>query len=287
VIMTVYAVTGASGQLGHLIVDGLLTAGVPAADIVAVVRTPAKVADLAARGVQVREGDYNRADSLTTAFAGVDVLMFVSASEAGSRVPQHTAVIAAAQQVGVGRIVYTSLLRADTSELVLAPEHKATEEMLIASGIPYTILRNSWYVENYTAQIAGFVERGEIVGAAGDGRVSAATRADYAAAAVAVLTTPGHENAVYELGGPSFTLAELAQAVSEGTGADVAYRNLTVPQLVAHLEAVGLPTGTATFVAALDEGHGRGDLETSDAELVRLIGRPATSLADAIQAAKP
>lgn len=285
--MTVYAVTGASGQLGHLIVEGLLTAGVPAGDIVAVVRTPAKVADLAARGVQVREGDYDRADSLATAFAGVDVLMFVSGSEAGSRLPQHEAVIAAAKQAGVRRIVYTSILRADTSGLPLAAEHKATEELLKASGIPYTILRNSWYTENYTAQIPGFVERGEIVGAAGDGRVSAATRADYAAAAVAVLTTPGHENKVYELGGPSFTLAELAQAVSDGTGTDVAYRNLTVPELVAHLEAAGLPTGTAGFVAALDEGQGRGDLEVSDAELVQLIGRPATSLADAIQAAKP
>lgn len=284
--MTVYAVTGASGQLGQLVVDGLLAAGVPAADIVAVVRTPANVADQAARGVQVREGDYDQPDSLPAALAGVDVLMFVSASEAGRRVPQHTAVVAAAQQAGVARIVYTSILRADTSQIALAAEHKATEELLIGSGIPYTSLRNSWYIENYTAQLPGFLARGEIVGAADEGRVSAATRADYAAAAVAVLTSPGHENAVYELGGPSFTLAELARTITEVTGVDVAYRNVTVPELVSGLESAGLPTATATFVASLDEATARGDLETSDAQLVALIGRPATPLAEAILAAK-
>jgi NAD(P)H dehydrogenase (quinone) len=284
--MTVYAVTGASGQLGQLVVDGLLDAGVPAVDIVAVVRTPTKVADLAARGVQVRAGDYDQPDSLPAALAGVDVLMFVSGSQAGVRVPQHAAVVKAAQQAGVGRIVYTSILRADTSQIALAAEHKATEEMLIGSGIPYTFLRNSWYIENYTAQLPAFLARGEIVGAADDGRVSAATRADYAAAAVTVLTTPGHENAVYELGGPAFTLAELARTISDVTGVDVVYRNVTVPELVAVLESAGLPSATATFVAALDEATARGDLETSDAELVALIGRPATPLAEAIQAAK-
>jgi NAD(P)H dehydrogenase (quinone) len=285
--MTRYGVTGASGSFGRHVVEGLLEAGVPASDIVAVVRTPGKVADLAARGVQVREGDYDRGDSLPPALAGVEVLMFVSGSQAGSRVPQHTHVIEAAQQAGVGRIVYTSILRADTTKIVLAAEHKVTEEMLIGSGIPYTFLRNSWYLENYTRRLPDYLKRGEIVGAAGDGRVSAATRADYAAAAVTVLTTPGQENAVYELGGPPFTMAELARTIAEVTGVEVAYRNLSVPELVAYLEQAGLPTATAIFVAALDEAMARGDLETSDTELVGLIGRPPTSLADAIRAAKP
>ncbi|MDX6228333.1 MAG: hypothetical protein QOI76_1723 [Frankiales bacterium] len=283
--MTVYAVTGASGPFGHHVVEGLLEAGVPASDIVAVVRTPGKVADLAARDVQVREADYDRADSLPPAFAGVDVLMFVSGSQAGSRVPQHKRVVEAALQAGVGRVVYTSILRADTTRIVLAAEHKATEEMLIGSGIPYTFLRNSWYLDNYTGQLPDYLERGEIVGAAGDGRVSAAPRGDYAAAAVTTLTTPGHENAVYELGGPGFTMAELARTITDVTGVEVVYRNLTVPEFVAHLEEVGLPGATATFVAALDEALARGDLETSDAGLVRLIGRPVTSLADAVRAA--
>ncbi len=281
--MSLYAVTGATGTLGHLIVEGLLEGGVSPGDVVAVVRTPANATDLADRGVQVREGDYSRPETLTAAFAGVDVLMFVSGSEVGSRIAQHSAVIAAAKDVS--RIVYTSILRAPTSDVVLAPEHKATEELIVATGIPYTFLRNSWYVENYTSQLAQYVARGEILGAAGEGRISAAVRADYAAAAVAVLLGEGHSNTAYELGGPGFTLAELAAAVTEVTGTTVAYRDMTVPELVAALEAAGLPAETAAFVAALDEAAAQGDLEVSDTDLVRLIGRPTTPLAQAISAA--
>ncbi|MDX6254758.1 MAG: hypothetical protein QOJ11_1092 [Frankiales bacterium] len=282
--MTVYAATGATGALGHLIVEGLLESGVRAADVVAVVRAPSGAADLAARGVQVREGDYDRPGTLAEAFAGVDVLMFVSGSEVGARVEQHRAVVAAAR--GVRRIVYTSIVRATTSELVLAPEHKATEELILASGLPYTLLRNSWYLENYTRQVPQYIAGGEIVGAADDGRISAAARADYAAAAVAVLVGEGHDNRVYELGGASFTLAELAAVVTEVTGTAVTYRDVPVAQLVAELEAAGLPAQTAGFVAALDEGIARGDLEVSEADLVGLIGRPPTALAEAVSAAK-
>ena len=284
--MTVYAVTGASGPFGHLVVEGLLATGVPAAEVVAVVRTPAKVADLAAAGVQVRVADYSQPETLTQALAGVDVLMFVSGSEVGSRVTQHTAVVDAARQAGVGRIVYTSAPRADVSDLVLAPEHKATEAALVASGVPYTILRNGWYYENYTRQLPAFLERGEIVGAAGDGRISAAARADYAAAAVAVLVGQGHENTVYELGGPGFTLAELAAVISDVTGADVSYRNVSVAELAVILEGAGLPAGVASFVAAIDQGIARGDLDIPGDDLARLIGRPVTPLAQAVSAAK-
>jgi NAD(P)H dehydrogenase (quinone) len=283
--MTVYAVTGASGHLGHLIVEGLLERGVAPEDIVAAVRTPAKAADLAARGVQIRVADYDEPETLPLAFAGVDLLMLVSGSVPGQRVPQHAAVIEAAKAAGVSRIVYTSAPRAATSELVLAPEHKATEELLAASGIPYTILRNNWYLENYTGQLAQYLERGEILGAAGDGRIAAASRADFAAAAAVVLTSEGHENKVYELGGASWTLAELADTITEVTGRPVTYRNLSVGEFAAALEGVGLPAGTAGFVAAIDEGIARGDLDTSDDDLVALIGRRSTPLSEAIAAA--
>jgi NAD(P)H dehydrogenase (quinone) len=284
--MRVTAVTGSTGQLGHLIVEGLLAADVPAGFVVALARTPQKADDLAARGVQVRLADYDAPDTLSAAVAGVDLLMLVSASEPGKRVPQHAAVIDAAKAAGVGRIVYTSILRAATNPMALAAEHKATEELLATSGIPYTSLRNSWYTENYTSQLADFLARGAILGAAGDGRVSAATRADYAAAAVAVLTNPANDRVVYELGGTAFTFAELAATITQVTGVDVAYTNVSVAEYAAALESFGLPAGTAAFVASLDEGVANGELEVSEADLVGLIGRPSTPLAEAVAAAK-
>jgi NAD(P)H dehydrogenase (quinone) len=283
--MSQYAVTGATGHLGRLIIGDLIDAGVPAADITAIVRDAGKATDLAGRGVQIQVADYTQPGTLATALAGTGTLMFVSGSEAGQRLPQHRAVIDAAKAAGVTRIVYTSLLRADTSGLPLAPEHKATEELLRASGIPFTILRNSWYTENYTAQLPQYLQQGAITAAAGDGRIAAATRADYAAAAVAVLTGTGHENAVYELGGTPFTLSDLAGAVTEATGTKVIYNAVTTPELVTVLTGAGLDAGTAAFVAALDEGTARGDLDTTSTDLATLTGRPSTPLADAIKAA--
>jgi NAD(P)H dehydrogenase (quinone) len=282
--MTSYAVTGATGHLGALTIDALLARGVPAGDLVAIVRTPAKAAALADRGITVRAGDYAQPDTLLTALSGVDVLLLVSGNEIGQRIAQHAAVIDAAKQAGVDRVVYTSLLRADTSPIPLAPEHRATEEVLRSSGLPFTILRNGWYFENYTARIGEFTARGAIVGAAGDGRVSAAARADYAAAAAAVLVGDGHDGAVYELGGPAFTLAELAAAITEATGTTVTYTDLSADELSATLVAAGLDEATAGFVAALDEGIARGDLHTTSTDLVRLLGRPATPLADVLRA---
>ncbi|KJC63997.1 SDR family oxidoreductase [Agreia bicolorata] len=284
--MTTYAVTGASGPFGRHAIASLIESGVAAGDIVALVRTPSKVADLAEQGVEVRTADYSAPDTLAGALAGVDALLLVSGSEVGQRVAQHTNVIEAAKAAGVSRIVYTSVLRADTTELVLAPEHKATEEALRASGVAFTILRNGWYIENYLGQVEQYRATGEIVGASGDGRVSAATRADFAAAAAAALVQQGHENAVYELGGaPAFTMSDLAAALSSATGTTIVYRDVTPEENTAILESVGLDAGTAGFVTALEVATSRGDLFTESRDLQRLLGRESTPLVDAIAAA--
>jgi NAD(P)H dehydrogenase (quinone) len=284
--MTTYAVTGASGPFGHAAVTGLIESGVAPSDIVALVRTPSKVADLAEQGVQVRSADYSAPDTLAAALTGVNILLLVSGSEVGQRVAQHTNVIDAAKGAGVSRIVYTSVLRADTTELVLAPEHKATEAALRASGVAFTMLRNGWYTENYLGQLEQYRATGEIVGAAGDGLVSAAPRADFAAAAVAALIQPGHENAVYELGGaPAFTMTELAAALSAATGTRIVYRDVTPEENTAILEGVGLDAGTAGFVTALEIATERGDLFTDTGDLQRLLGRESAPLAEAVAAA--
>jgi NAD(P)H dehydrogenase (quinone) len=284
--MTTYGITGATGQLGRLVVAALLENGIAARDIVAIVRNREKAADLAAQGVQVRAGDYDRAAEWPSALAGVDALLLVSSNEVGQRVPQHGAVIDAARSAGVQRIAYTSILRADTTQIVLAPEHKATEELLVASGLNYTFLRNSWYLENYTVQLAQYLAQGSITAAAGQGRIAAATRADYAAAAAAALTAADPDNKIYELGGTAFTLAELAGVVSDLTGTPVSYHSVSAPELVAILTGTGLGAETAGFVAALDEAIARGDLDTSSGDLERLIGRPSTPLVEAVRAAQ-
>ncbi|MEU4365308.1 SDR family oxidoreductase [Promicromonospora sp. NPDC023987] len=284
--MTVYAVTGATGRLGRLVVEELLSRGVPASDLVAVVRTPSKAADLAERGVQVREGDYSRPDSLPGALAGVQRLLLISGSEPGGRVAQHTAVVDAAKAAGVERITYTSILKADDTSNPLAGEHQASEQVLRASGIPVTLLRNGWYTENYTEQLEQYLQRGEIVGAAGGGKVSAASRADFAAAAAAALLADGEGDVVHELGGPAFDFTELAATISDVTGTKVAYRALSVADYEAELQQHGLDAGTAGFVAAIDASIAAGDLETGSDDLARLLGRPATPLADVVRATR-
>lgn len=283
--MTVYAVTGATGRLGRLVVEELLSRGVPASDLVAVVRTPSKAADLAERGVQVREGDYSRPDSLPGALAGVQRLLLISGSEPGGRVAQHTAVVDAAKAAGVERITYTSILKADDTSNPLAGEHQATEQVLRASGIPVTLLRNGWYTENYTEQLEQYLQRGEIVGAAGGGKVSAAPRADFAAAAAAALLADGEGDIVHELGGTAFDFTELAATISDVTGTKVTYRDLSVADYEAELQQHGLDAGTAGFVAAIDASIAAGDLETASDDLARLLGRPTTPLADVLRAA--
>ena len=279
-------VTGASGHLGRLVVEALIARGTPAADVVPTARRPEAVSDLAERGVQVRRADYTDPASLDAALDGVDRLLLVSGSEVGQRTAQHANVIEAAKRAGVSFVAYTSITRADTSDLVLAEEHRATEELLAASGLPHALLRNSWYLENYTGQLPVFLEHGAVLGAAGEGRVSAASRADYAEAAAVVLAGNGHAGAVYELGGDTaFTMGELAETVSRVAGREVAYADLPVPDYTAALVAAGLPEGYAAVLADGDRGLSEGQLFTDSGDLSRLIGRPTTTLEAALRAA--
>jgi len=278
------AITGATGHLGRLVIAALLARGVPAGEIVAIVRDAGKAADLAARGVQVRQADYDRPDALTAALRGVDKLLLVSSSQVGRRAAQHRNVVDAARAAGVTLLAYTSIPKADTSRMLLADEHKATEGMIRAAGLPFVFLRNGWYTENYTDNLAPTLQHGALLGSAGEGRFTPATRADYAAAAAAVLTGPGHENAVYELGGDeSVSLADLAAEISTQSGTPVTYRDLPAGEYAAALTGAGLPAALAALLADADLGIARGDLTTESGDLRRLIGRPTTTLADAVR----
>ncbi|GAB7042678.1 MULTISPECIES: NAD(P)H-binding protein [Catenuloplanes] len=278
-------VTGATGHLGRLVVEDLLERGVPAGEIVAAARTPEKAADLAARGVQVREADYDRPETLATAFAGATKVLLVS-SEPGNRVAQHRAVVDAAKAAGAGLLAYTSILNADTTEMHLAADHQATEAAIKESGLPYVFLRNSWYFENYTGQFPQTLQNGAILGAAGDGRIAAAARADYAAAAGAVLTSDGPVGVAYELGGDvPITLAELAAEVTAQSGTQVVYRDLPADEFEKALAGFGMPAPVAALFADVDVNIARGALNTGSGDLSRLIGRPTTPLADAVAAA--
>ncbi len=274
------AVTAATGHLGRLTVAGLLDAGVEPGQIVAVVRSPEKAADLAERGVQVRFGDYDDPQSLGTALAGAGKLLLISGSDVGRRVQQHSAVVDAARQAGVSHIVYTSVLRPEQSPVT---EHLGSEAAIVASGLPHTLLRNGWYTENYTSAITQAADSGVIIGSAGAGRVSSATRADYAAAAVAVLTGQGHQGRTYDLAGDvAWTYADLAAAAAGVLGRDVAYQDLPPEAHKAALTGAGLPAPVADFVVSADQAIAQGLLEDHSGDLARLIGRPTTPLADGL-----
>lgn len=276
------AITGASGQLGRLVIERLRTK-VPTSDIVALVRTPSKATDL---GVEVREADYTRPDTLDKALAGVDTLLMISGSEVGQRVAQHRNIIDAAKKAGIKRVVYTSLLHAERSTLSLAPEHVETESLLQASGLNITLLRNGWYTENYTASVGPAVANGTFIGSAGQGKIASAARADYADAAVAVLTTTGHEGKTYELAGDSaYTLAELAAEISRQTGKDIPYKDLPPADYTAALTTAGLPAPWPEALASFDVEAAKGALFDDSRELSKLIGRPTTSLKDSVAAA--
>ncbi len=278
-------VTGASGKLGHHVIQQLLTQ-LPASEIVAAVRSPEQSQDLASLGVQLRHADYARPGTLAAALAGAEKLLLISSTALGQRLEQHSAVIDAARSTGVKLLAYTSILRAHTSTLALAAEHKATEQYLQASGLPFVLLRNGWYLENHTETLAPALEHGAILGAAGDGRFASASRADYAGAAVAVLTTPGHENKTYELAGDrAFTLSELAAAVSTAAGRQVVYNNLPPQAYEAALTGFGLPAPLASVLADADANAAKGELESTATDLSTLLGRPTTTLATALQAA--
>jgi NAD(P)H dehydrogenase (quinone) len=270
-------VTGASGQLGRLVVNGLLQK-VPAAELAVVVRSPEKVADFAALGVQVRQGDYDQPETLVAAFKGADKLLLISANEIGRRFAQHSAAIAAAKQAGVGQLVYTSLLHADTSPLPLCAEHAQTETLIRASGIPFVILRNGWYTENYLAAVGSALQLGAVYGSAGEGRISSAACADYAAAAVAVLTQENHSGKVYELAGDeSYSLAEFAAEIALHSGKNIVYQNLPEADFKAALVGAGMPEWLATLLSESDVGASKGGLFDNSRQLSQLIGRPTSS----------
>lgn len=279
-------VTGATGQLGRLVIEQLLQRGVPASGIVAAVRNPAKAADLATRGVQLREADYGKPETLARAFAGAERLLLISSSELGARLPQHQAVIAAARAARVGQLVYTSLLHAERSPLGLAAEHRATEEAIAAAGLPHVLLRNGWYTENYLASVPAALQHGAFIGSAGAGRIASATRADYAAAAAVVLTQPIGASRVYELAGDrAYTLAELVAELNRQTGKSVRYQDLPQAEFAAALVGAGLPRPVAELLADSDAGAAKGALFDDSRQLSSLIGRPTTPLAAALQAA--
>ncbi|MFC7049061.1 SDR family oxidoreductase [Emcibacter nanhaiensis] len=277
------AVAAASGELGRLVMAELLNR-MPAGDLVAVVRSPDKVADLAARGVEVRRGDYSEPASLDGALEGIDRLLLISSSEVGIRVAQHGNVVDAAKRAGVSLIAYTSLLHADTSPMGHAPEHFATEELIRASGLPYAMLRHTYYMENYTGRIPAALESGVLLGSAGDGRISAATRADLALAAAIVLTGEASGNSVYELAGDEcFTLSEFAAELGRQTGREIIYRNIPEADYAAALEAAGLPTFLAEMLAESDAGMAEDGLFDDSHQLSTLIGRPTTGMVESVE----
>lgn len=277
------AITGATGQLGQHVIDHLLKT-VSASQIVAIVRNPAKADALSKQGITVRQADYTDQAAFTAALTGVEKLLLISSSEVGQREPQHKNVINAAKAAGVKFIAYTSLLHADKSPLGLADEHVATEKALADSGIPYALLRNGWYTENYLASAPPAIEHGVFIGAAGDGKIAAATRADYAAAAATVIAQDGHAGNVYELAGDSaWTLSELAAELSKQSGKPVTYQNLSEADFAAALKGVGLPAGLADMLADSDTGASKGGLFDDSHTLSKLIGRATTPLAESVK----
>lgn len=273
-------VTGSTGHLGRLVVGQLKRRG-HGDDVVGFARSPEKASDL---DIAVRRMDYDQPETLNSALPGVETLLLISADEMGERKRQHGNVIDAAKNAGVGRIVYTSLLRADTSSLSLAGEHAATEAMLKASGIPHTILRNGWYTENYAGAVKGALARGVLVGSAGEGKISSAARADFAEAAAVVLTTDGHVGKTYELAGDeAYTLGDLAAEISRQASREIPYRNLPVGEYAAVLTQAGIPEQMARVLAGWDEAIARGALFHDGRELSGLIGRPTTPMSASVR----
>lgn len=277
-------ITGATGQLGQLVVEKMKQR-VDVDQLVALVRSPERVTHLGIDlGIEIKPFDYTKPAILAESLQGIEQLMLISSSEVGQRSAQHRNIIEAARRAGVKRIVYTSLLHADTSVLSLAGEHLETEKMLKESGIPHTVLRNGWYSENYTDSIPGAVEAGAFVGSAGDGKISSATREDFAEAATVVLTNEGHIGKVYELAGDeAYTLKDFAAEISKQTGKDIPYKNLPESKYAGILSSIGIAEGFAQAIASFDVGASKGSLFDDGKVLSQLIGRPTTSMDDAIK----
>lgn len=274
-------VTGATGHLGQLAIDALLARGIAPDHIVAGARDTSRVKQ---DEVQTAHLDYNDPATVEAAFDDIDAVLLISGSEVGQRIAQHQAVIDAAAKAGVRQLVYTSAPFATTSGLILAPEHKATEEAIAASGVPATILRNNWYNENYLPKLAEVRETGVLVGSAGDGKVASAARKDYAEAAAVVLTTDAHLGQTYELAGDTaWDYPQLAQVLGEVLGREVSYRDVSTDEHVRILQEAGLPEGAIGFVTGLDANIKDGDLAFTDGILSKLIGHPTTPLIDSLR----
>ena len=279
-------ITGATGHLGRHVVETLLERGVPAQEITATGRSIEKIADLADRGVQIKMMDYTDPASVDSALEGASKVLLVSGADMGDRVAQHRTVVEAAARAGVELVAYTSIANADSSHMKMAVDHLATENIIRESGIPFVFLRNGWYVENYTDQLQGTLAQGAFAGSAGEGRVSAAARSDYAEAAAAVLVAEDQAGKIYELGNDdSFSMAELATEISAASGKEIAYQNLPAADYAALLTKIGLPEVFAQVLADSDLGIARGDLLVTSGDLSKLLGRPTTSMADAVRAA--
>ena len=279
------AITGATGQLGNLVIEQLLQL-TAAQNIVALVRKIDKAEHFKVQGIEPREFDYDRPETLVPALLGIDKLLLISANEIGRRTPQHQAVIDAAKVAGVPYLAYTSLLRADTSPLGLAQEHRETEKLIQDSGITYTFLRNNWYSENYLAGVAHTIEIGTLFGAAQDGRISSASRIDYAEAAAKVLTSTGHENKTYELAGSeSFSVSDLATFIGQAVNKDIIYQNLSAEEYTQGLTQAGLPAGLVDVIVDADIQTIQGAMYSDSKDLEQLIGHKTTSIQDAIKAA--
>lgn len=272
-------ITGATGQLGSLVIDHLKSK-TAAENLVALVRNQEKAAGL---GVESRTFDYNDSETLKQSLSGIDYLLLISSSEVGQRARQHKNVIEAAKEAGVKWIVYTSLLHADTSTLSLTDEHLATEALLAEAGIPVTILRNGWYTENYLGSVDSALKAGAFIGSAGEGKISSAARNDFAEAAAVVITDPQHQGKIYELAGDeSYTLSDLAGEISKQAGKEIPYNNLEEAQYAGILESVGLPAGFAQAIAGWDVSASKGDLFDDSKTLSKLIQRPTTPLSESV-----
>lgn len=278
-------VTGATGALGRLVVEHLLTT-VPASEVAAVVRDKEKAAGLAAKGVELRIADYDRPETLAGAFRSGDRVLLISGNQVGSRVAQHTAVIDAAKAAGVAQLAYTGILGGPDADFTLADEHRATEQLILDSGLPYTFLRNGWYTENQTENLAPVLAHGAVVGSAGEGRIAYASRDDYAAAAAAVLTGEGHLNRAYELSGDTaLSYADYAAVVAKATGKEIVHNDVPAAVHQEILTGAGLPEGFAAILVDVDQAVRRGRLAGTSGELSRLIGRPTTPVSDTVAAA--
>ena len=274
------AITGATGQLGQLVIHSLLK-NTAVENIVALVRNESKAADLKAKGIELRHFDYDAPETLASALSGIDKLLLISANEVGRRTPQHKAVIDAAKQAGVPYIA----LNADTSPLGLAQEHRETERLIKDSGLKYTFLRNNWYSENYLGSVAHTVEIGTLYGAAGLGKISSASRQDYAEAAAKVLTSEDHDNKTYELAGStSFTLADLAKDIAKISGKAVTYQNLTAADYSQALLQAGVPASLVDVIVDADVQTEKGAMFSKSKDLENIIGHKTIPIKDQVKA---